>query len=472
MGADVNELIEQVDWNAYREEAAELLSELIQIDTTNPPGNETAAARFLLERFAKEGIPGEILESEPGRGNFIARLSGQGEGPKLLFLSHLDVVPVADPTRWTHPPFSGVIADGWVWGRGALDMKGQAVVEALVVFLFKRLGVKFRGELVYLAVADEERGGGKGAGWLLAEHPELLKVDYVINEGGGAPLKLGERTFYPVENVEKGVLWLIIKVEGRSGHGSIPHQDNALVKAARLIDRVASYRFPKRVAPSVERFITKVAEAIGPAGRRAAQAILGPEELELAELARVLEGTPLEPTLVNALIRTTISPTMVRAGVKENVIPEACELVLDCRLVPGYTKEQVLAILRELAREAGLAPEDLPIEIEIEVLQYHPPSESPVETSFYRAIERALLEELPHVETVPFLLTGATDSRFLREAGALAYGFCPLSTKMSLSERTKLVHGDNERIDLESLELGVRVLTRLAWELLSASTST
>lgn len=469
----MDDLIERVDWGAYREEAAEFLSELIRIDTTNPPGNETAAARFLLERFTKEGIPGEILEGEPGRGNFIARLTGRGggAGPKLLFLSHTDVVPVADPSRWTHPPFSGVIADGWVWGRGALDMKGQAVVEALVMFLFKRLGVEFHGELIYLAVADEERGGGKGAGWLLAEHPELLKVDYVINEGGGAPLKLGGRIFYPIENVEKGVLWLELKVRGRSGHGSIPHEDNALAKAARLIDRVASYRFPKRIAPSVEKFITKVMEAIEPAGagRQAARAILSPgEEPEPAELARLLEGTPLEPNLVNAFIRTTISPTMVRAGVKENVIPDGCELVLDCRLIPGSTREEVLAKLEELAREAGLAPEDL----QVEVLQYHPPSESPVETDFYRAIEKALLEELPEVEAVPFLLTGATDSRFLREAGALAYGFCPLSTKMDLSERMRLVHGDNERIDLESLELGVRVLARLACELLGAAATT
>jgi len=454
----MSDFLEGVDWEAYREEAVELLSELIRIDTSNPPGNEAEAAEYLRKKFAAEGIAGEILAPEPGRGSFYARLTSRGGGPKLMLLSHTDVVPVADPARWEHPPFSGRVIDGYVWGRGALDMKGQAVMEALVMFLFRRLNLRFNGELVYLAAADEERGADKGAGWLLREHPELLRVDYVINEGGGMPLRVGEKTLYTIETMEKGLLWLRVRVGGRSGHGSIPHGENALARGAALLERIARYRFPKRVTEAVEELVTKVAEALGERGREIAAAILGPGE---PDLQRLLEGTPLDPHIINAFIRTTISPTMARAGVKENVIPDSCEFVLDCRLLPGSSREEVIGRIEGLAGELGA-------EIEHEILQYHPPSESPVGTDFYRKIERALLGELPGIETVPFLLTGATDSRFPRELGATAYGLCPLSTEIGMSERMKLVHGEDERIDLESLELGTRVFARIAAEVLGA----
>jgi len=450
--------LEKVDWRAYREEAVELLSELIQIDTSNPPGNETEAARYLQKKFAAEGITGEIIEAERGRGSFLARLEGGGAGPRLMLLSHTDVVPVADPARWEHPPFSGAVADGYLWGRGALDMKSQTIMEALVLFLFQRLKMKFNGELIYLAVADEERGADKGAGWLLREHPELLQVDYVLNEGGGTPLVVGGRTFYTIETVEKGLLWLKVRVKGRSGHASIPHGENALAQAATLIDRIARYRFPKQITETMEEFVMKVASPFGEPGERISQALLGPEEPDLQQL---LVGTPLDPDAVNAFLRTTISPTMVQAGVKENVIPDSCEFVLDCRLLPSSSREEVMDKIKALAQELGMG-------IEMEILQFHPPSGSSVGTEFYKEIERALLAELPEAETVPFLLTGATDSRFLRELGATAYGFCPLSTEMEMSERLKLVHGDNERIDLESLELGTRIFARIAAAVLGA----
>lgn len=450
--------LEQVDWKAYREEAVELLSGLIQIDTANPPGRETEAAQYLRKLFKREGLTGEILEAEPGRGSLLARLQGEGPGPRLMLLSHTDVVPVADPARWEHPPFSGAVADGYVWGRGALDMKGQTIMEALVMFLFKRLNLKFAGELIFLAAADEERGGEKGAEWLLREHPELLTTEYVINEGGGMSLEVGERTFYTIETTEKGLLWLKVLVAGRAGHGSIPHRENALSRAAGLIDRIAHHRFPKQITGTMEELLTKVTGAFGETGQKMLAAILGPAEHDIRPF---LQGTSLDPEMADAFIRTTVSPTMARAGVKENVIPDACEFVLDCRLLPSSSKEEVIAKIEALAQE-------LEAETEIEILQYHPPSESPVGTDFYKTIERALRAELPGVETVPFLLTGATDSRFLREMGATAYGLCPLSAEIGMAERMKLVHGDNERIDLESLELGTRVYARIAADLLQA----
>lgn len=457
----MSDWLKRVDWGAYREEAVELLGELLRIDTSNPPGRETEAARYLEKLFRKEGLKGEILESAPGRGNFYLRLGGRGSGPKLMLLSHTDVVPVADPSRWTEPPFSGAVADGYVWGRGALDMKCQTITEALTVLLFKRLGLEFTGELIYLAVADEERGAKYGAAWLKENHPQLLKVDYVLNEGGGEPIQVGGRTFYAIETVEKGLFWLKVRVKGRSGHGSVPHEENALVKAAGLIDRLAHHRFPKRIDETIRTFVTKVAGALGPAGEGLGRVLLDPQrEVDLRPL---LAGTEFEPEAINAFLRTTVSPTMVQAGVKENVIPDSCEFVLDCRLLPGSAREEVVEKLEQFAKELG-------IEFETEVLQYHPASASPLGTELYKAIERALHEEIAGVEVVPLLLTGATDSRFLRELGAVAYGLCPLSTKISMHDRLRMIHADNERIDPESLELQVRVFARVAGELLQART--
>jgi len=260
--------------------------------------------------------------------------------------------------------------------------------------------------------------------------------------------------------MEKGPLWLKVRVKGRSGHASIPHEENALTRGAALIERLARHRFPKQVTETAGEFIRKVVAPFGEPGQRIAAALLGPGEPDLQQL---LGRTPLDPDAAFAFLHTTVSPTMAHAGVKENIIPDRCEFVLDCRLLPGSSREEVVGGIEGLASELG-------IELEIEILQDHPPSQSPVGTDFYKVIERALLEELPGIEPVPFLLTAATDSRFLRELGSTAYGLCPLSTKVEMSERMKLVHGDDERIDLGSLELGTRVFARIAAEVLRAKT--
>lgn len=452
--------VQDIDWKDYTEEAKELLTELIQIDTANPPGNETEAAKFLQKLFQKEGIAGEILEPQKGRGSFLARLTGEKTGPKLMLLSHTDVVPVTDPKKWKYPPFSGKVAAGYIWGRGALDMKCMTAMEAMVFLLFKRLKIKFSGELIFAATADEEKGGGLGVGWLVKEHPKKMKADYVLNEGGGMPISINNKTFYTIENVEKGLWWIKVKIKGLSGHGALPHENNALAKGAFIIDRISKHKFPKMISPSVRGFITKIAEAFGSQGRKLAESIL--DLSKEVDLKKALKDTLLDPNLINAFIRTTVSPTMIHAGIKENVIPDSCEFVLDCRFVPGYSQDEIFKTINELA--AGFE-EDM----EIETLQYHAASESSIDTEFYQILKQTILEELPDVQVVPLMLTGATDSRFLRGLGALSYGFCPLSTKMSLSERAKLIHSDNERIDLESLDLGIRLLTKVALKTLKAS---
>ncbi len=448
-----------VDWAALGKETTEVLSELIQIDTTNPPGNEYRAIEYLRKKLSREGIASEVLEREPGRSNLIARLRGKRPGKRLLLLSHVDVVPAPDPKRWKYPPFSGAIAEGYVWGRGALDMKCMTAIELSVFTLFKRLGVDFAGELIFAATADEEQGSQYGCAWLAQAHPEKLRADWCLTEGGGMPLQIGTKTFYTIESVEKGLWWFKVRVKGSSGHGSLPHADNALAKAAYIINRVSAHKFPKKIAPAVREFILRAGEALGPHMHKIARALV--DESQEPDLNALPKDSPISPTLLNALVRTTISPTMIRAGVKENVIPDSCEFVLDCRLVPGYTQEQVHKTLLELA---GGYKDD----IEIETIQSHGVSESPIDDPFYKLIEQTITEEIPNVSTIPVMLTGATDSRFVRELGTKAYGFCPLSTTMSLADREKLIHNDNERIDIESLELGVRLLSKIAFKALEA----
>jgi acetylornithine deacetylase/succinyl-diaminopimelate desuccinylase-like protein len=445
--------MKNIDWALLGKETTHVLSELIQLDTTNPPGNEHKAIEYLQRKLAAEGIASEVLEREPGRSNLVARLKGSRPGKKLLLLSHVDVVPVPDPTKWKYPPFSGAIAEGYVWGRGALDMKGMTAIEFSVFALFKRARLDFAGELIFAATADEEKGSNYGAEWLAHTHPESLRADWCLTEGGGMPLQIGVQTFYTIESVEKGLWWFKVRVKGSSGHGSLPHADNALAKAAFLIDRVSKHKFPKKIAPAVREFLFKASDALGPEIKKLALVLL--DESYEGELPPLPQDAPISATLLNALIRTTISPTMIRAGVKENVIPDSCEFVLDCRLVPGYTQQRVRETLLELA-------DRYKDDIEIETIQFHDVSESPIDDPFYRLIEQTVKAELPGVETLPVMLTGATDSRFVRELGARSYGFCPLSTKMSLADRERLIHNDNERVDIESLELGVRVLGKIA----------
>ncbi len=450
--------IADVDWPSLGEEATRLLSELLQIDTTNPPGNERAAAEHLRRFLENEGIDSEFLEKAPGRTNVLARLEGSRPGPTLMLLSHTDVVPATNADAWAQPPFSGAIDDhGFVWGRGALDMKSMTAMETLAFALFKRADLDFAGELVLLAVADEEMGGTHGARWLTEAHPDKVRADYVLNEMGGMPLQLGEQTFYPIETVEKGLWWVKVRVTGTAGHGSMPHDDNPLVKSSAFIRRIAEHRFPKRVSPAIRAFFETTAPAFGPQGQEVARALLdGDAEPDLKAL---FAGTPISPWMVNAFLRTTCSPTQIEAGLKENVIPGACEFVLDFRYVPGYSQAEIEEVLHSIAA-------DLDVTIELETLQANEASESPIDHAFYRTIEETVRREIPGAEPIPYMLTGATDSRFMRDIGAIAYGLTPMTNRMTLAERAGLIHNDNERIDRESLELGVRVLSKVAMETL------
>ncbi len=430
------------------EEASELLSDLIRIDTTNPPGNETKAAEFLADKLAKEGLVPEVLESVEGRGNLIVRVKGTGEGPSVLLLSHLDVVP-AKPEEWSIHPFSGMIRDGFVWGRGALDCKGLVAVEALVVMLLAREGFKPKGDVVFAATADEEAGGHAGVGWLVEEHPEKIRADYAINEGGGYTMPVAGKHFFLVQTAEKGIVCVRIRAGGRPGHGSRPGVgDNAVLRMAEVVKRLGAHRSKVSVVPAVRRLlktITEEVEAASPLRSLLDATHIADQTLD--RLAKVDRGVAED---LRTMIRATMTPTMVHGGVKENVIPSMCEGVFDCRILPNQTEASLLEEIGEVLR--GIE------ELEIRVIESNAPSESPPDTELFRLIEETLRDFAPECSSTTLLSPGGTDSRFLRPLGTVCYGFRPLKTDVPYLEFLEMTHGIDERLSIQNLVLGTSVL--------------
>lgn len=440
----------------YESEVAELLSELIKFDTTNPPGNETPAAQFLQRKFEAEGIEAEVVESEPGRGSVLARIPGDGPAPRksLLLLSHLDVVPVQERSEWSVEPFEGVIQDGCVWGRGALDCKALVAMNAMVMFLLKRSGVRLAGDLLYAATADEEVGGNYGVGFLAEQRPEALRADYTINEGGGFFLGVGpDKRVFIIETGEKGLVWLQMKFKGRPGHGAMPKAaDNALLKLGEAVNKLARHQPRKLVTPTTRELITGMLKArMGSLGGVVSRLALDSPLSGL--LLRRVARDPRQAGQLDAMLRMTISPNVAAAGGKTNIVPGSASLTCDCRLLPGQTKEMAYAELRK----AGL---DLS-QIEVEEQESAEPSWSPTDNEFYEALKDAVQEVAPGVPVLPFVIPGTSDSRFVRNLGSIAYGFQPTSPEEDGSELATRAHGVDERIAVNSLSFGTDVILRV-----------
>jgi acetylornithine deacetylase/succinyl-diaminopimelate desuccinylase-like protein len=432
-------------------EVTQLLSDLIRINTTNPPGNETAAAKYLVENLSREGFNCELFESALGRGSVITRLKGTGEKPSLLLLSHLDVV-AANADEWSVDPFGGLVKDGYVWGRGALDMKGMTAIEVMTLKLLKRNNVKLEGDVVLAATADEEQGGLAGVDYLLRSCPEKIFADYVLNEGGGSAFPTQNKNVYMVQTAEKGLLWLKVKVKGTPGHGSMPDlADNAIMRMNKVIEKLGDYRSQILLVPTVTRFLNEVAREDAnlqqPFWRLLANPELSDQVLdELAKTAKPLAGE------IRPRIRMTITPTIIHGGVKENVIPSECEAVFDCRVLPGQTTTQALNLIKDLLKDVGLE------KLEFEPIQVNEPSESKAETPLYDVITSVLKEFEPSCGVTPMLMTGGTDSRFFRKMGSVCYGFHPMRPEAPYDKMVKREHGIDERISIENLVFGTSVL--------------
>jgi len=432
-------------------EVVKLLSDLIKIDTTNPPGNETKAAEYLFDIFNNEGIESEIIESAENRGNFVARIKGKSPGKRIVIMAHLDVVP-ADPKEWSVDPFSGTVKDGFVWGRGALDDKGLVAQEAWTMLRLAREGYKpERGELIFIAEADEEKGGTYGAKWLAESRPDLFNVDYLITEGAGIATEIAGKHKYTVEVAQKGVYWTKLIIKGEPGHGSVPKlTDSAIVKAAKIVERIGKYKAPIEVNEIVKNYIFEFSEHDEEIHKFVTSKQIDDDLIQI-----IAKKNPIIAAQINALVRDTITPTIFKSGYKENVIPGSAEVVFDARLLPGHDFDDLMKHIKEALGEA------LYSEIaKIEPITQQKSNQSPYkDVEFYKAIEQVLKMLDDKAVVIPFMLTGGTDSRFFREKGVKAYGFQPIPPgDMPVELALRLIHGIDERIPIKSLVFGAKFL--------------
>ena len=429
---------------SLRDEVTELLQELIRIDTTNPPGNETAAAEVLQAYLEDSGAEVELYARIPERANLVARIPGRSDGPTLLFLSHTDVV-LADAAEWTADPFGGELRSGEIWGRGALDMKGQVAASAVAIASLAREGFEPAGDLIFAATADEEVGAGFGAQWLCETHPDAVRCDYLINEGSGERLELGGKPFYMCSVAEKMSAPFRLRVRGRSGHASMPGiADNALVKAAPLITALGEYVPEQRLTPEVEALL---------------EAVTGDRPASPAEaLERAREIGEFLAEMVEPLLSLTLAPTMITASQKRNVIPAICDVVVDSRLLPETTPAEQHAIVRSVLGDG---------DYELEALEAHGGTRSPIESPLWDAVAGWVSDVEPGARPAPMCVAGFTDSHWFREAfGTVAYGFFP-SRAMPAELAARLIHSADERIPVEDLELGVSFMRHAARAMLT-----
>jgi acetylornithine deacetylase/succinyl-diaminopimelate desuccinylase-like protein len=426
-----------------RGEVTELLQELIRVDTVNPPGNETAAAELLREYLESNGVRCEFYARSPERANLVARIAGTGGGPRLALLSHTDTV-LADAAEWDRDPWSGDVHEGEVWGRGALDMKGEVAANAVALASLARDGFEPRGDLIFVAAADEEVNDGFGLSWLCATHPEAVRAEYALNEGGGDRVELGGKPYYLVSTAEKMSAPFVIRTRGRSGHASMPSiADNALLKAAALIDRIGAYKHPPRHTPETEAFFRTVTGEVPP--------------IEEA-VARAGDLHPMFGLFLESLVAPTYAPTMIEASKKRNVIPNVTEVTVDSRLLPGQTPAESEAIVREALGDG---------DYELHWIEAEGGTRSPIESPLWDALDAWVRERDPGAGLAPICLSGFTDSHWMREAfGTVAYGFFPMRA-MSAEVVALLVHSANERIPVDDLELAVEFYRDAAATLLA-----
>ena len=427
---------------SLREEVTALLQALLRADTVNPPGNETRAALVLQDYLASNGIESRLVARGPERANLIARLPG-GDGPSLGFLCHTDTV-VADPSEWQRDPWSGDLVDGEVWGRGALDMKSQVAAGAVALASLAREGRTLDGDRLFIATADEEVGDGFGLEWLVQAHPDLVRIDYAINEGGGERVRLADSVYYFCGTAEKMSAAFRLRVRGRSGHASMPAiADNALVKAAGMIETLGALRVPPAIVPEVRKFFEVVVGEV-------------PVAEDALECARARLGAGAVE-IVEPLLGATFAPTMIEASQARNVIPARCDVTVDCRLLPEQAPEDIVPLLR-----AALGSGDW----EIEWIERVGGTRSSFETPLWKAIEAYVAELEPEARLLPSCNAGFTDSHYLREAfGTVAYGFFPMRA-MEPELVARLEHSADERVPVDDLELGVDALRQAALALL------
>ena len=438
----------KLDWKVLEDEAAATLSRYIQIDTTNPPGNELKAAAFLKAILDNEGIETRVIESAPGRANLYARLRGNGSKKAIVLMHHMDVVP-AEAKLWKEPPFSGLIKGGEIWGRGSLDNKGGGVMELMTLLALKRQGIALKGDVIFLGTADEEAGGMHGAGFLLENHADLFKdVSVVLNEGGGIRVGDDGRTrLYSVGVAEKVPLWLKLTAPGTPGHAASPGENQAVLKLVAALNRLASYQSPIKVVAEVQKFYADSA-ATAPANRREQYL-----DLRKALQQPAFAAEFLKDRTNNARVRNTVSVTGIKGSDKINVIPAEASAEVDVRLLPG---EEPQAFINELRR---LLADD---SIKIDVLLSRTAATSPTSPEAIKIITDYAKANDPGAPVLFPVGSGFTDCHFFRAKGIPCLGFLP---QRSTPSTEGLVHGVDERMPVERLNAAIRAMYEIVSKL-------
>lgn len=432
--------IEQaIDWDAVGDESTKILQEYIQVDTTNPEGNETRGAEFLGKVLEQEGIPYEIHESSPGRGNLIARLeaSGDTEQGALCMLSHIDVV-TAENEKWDQDPLSGVIEDGYIWGRGALDMKSMGVMELMTMLLLKRQRIPLKRDVILLAVADEEVGG-EGARYIADTYWDYLDCEHVVNEGGLGlhDMMFEGQTVYPISVAEKGSVWLKMIATGEPGHGSTPRPNEAPKYLLDAIDALADRDLDAEIEGPIDQFVVNIGAHKG--------GVYGVVLRNPFLRKTVVKKQMLDNPITRAAIINTVHVTGFGGENKPNVVPSEVYAILDCRIQPDVNPEAFIAYLEGMVSE----------HIRFEVISASTGSISPVDDPFFYALARQAVKDEPHSVAGPVVSVGYTDSNYLRPLGAKAYGFVPVALT---GEDMEGFHGHNEKLSVENMHKGTKKL--------------
>jgi acetylornithine deacetylase/succinyl-diaminopimelate desuccinylase-like protein len=432
-----------IDFVKLRDETAQRLSEYLRINSSNPPGNELATARWLQQVLAKEGIEGSILDTAelgPGRANFYARLPGTGPERGIALVHHMDVV-TATRSQWSVDPFGGEMKDGYVWGRGALDMKGHGIIQLMAFIALKRAGVPLTRDLVYVGNADEEVGG-LGSRTFVERHRDLVdRIEYVLTEGADTRVESDKIRWFGIDVGEKRTWWKTMVARGTASHGSVPLGDNPVDRLVRALARIQAWDTPVRLTPAVDRFFK--AQSRDQTGQARAW---------LADAATALKSKRGRAWLLsqperNALLRNTVTPTVLRGSEKTNIIPQEASAELDIRLLPD---QDTTEFRRALERVIG----DSTIRLEA-IGDMAPRYDAPLDTELFQALERVAGRLLPGVPVATPISAGASDRPYWAAAGPICYGIDPWLVE--LEEQRHSVHGNDERISLENIEFGLRL---------------
>jgi acetylornithine deacetylase/succinyl-diaminopimelate desuccinylase-like protein len=420
---------------------AELLQQLIRFDTTNPPGNEAPCINYIDSLLTSSGLDSTILGKEPNRPNLIARLQGEGLAPPLLLYGHVDVVPAAKQD-WAHPPFEGNLVDGYVWGRGALDMKSGIAMMLSAVLKAKAEGLKPAGDIVLAVLSDEEAGGDFGAAYLVENHAgQFSDIRYALGEFGGFPIYMAGKKFYAIEVAQKQICWMRASVHGPAGHGSIPMRGGATAKLARVLQNLDQNRLPIHITPTTQDMLkTMSAQVPDPVNTVLSQL------LEPATADQVLDSLgPLGLTF-DAMLHNTVNVTMIQGGSKVNVIPSEIVIELDGRILPGFSSDDMMDELKVMVDE----------NVELEIVRYDPGPDEP-DMGMFDTLGSIIREADPEGIPVPYLLSGSSDARFFSKLGIQTYGFIPMNLPPDFNF-VQHIHGADERVPAEAVSFGSNVL--------------